>query len=592
MIGSTTIGSTPIAMVSRRVVIAAGCFRLSIDQVASGAAVASRRDLPSFQHRTEASPQAVAASAELLGVVREVLAANLGTDATAAGDLVPGAIAAEPLLEVGRLAGSRVVPTTAIGAELQPAAGDLVPSATMRQGLLELKACELTTDATAGASIDLVALRLQSFDLVGLVIGSRTIPAIANHADLEKKPGDLVPSAELLGGVVEVLAGNLGTDATAAGNLVPGAIAAEPLLEVGRLAGSRVVPAAAIGAELQPTSGDLVPSATMRQGLLELQACELTTDATAGASIDLVALRLQAVDLVGLVIGSRTIPTIASHADLEMKPESLAASAELLGDVVEVLARNSGANATAAADLVPGAIAAATTASTNQAEGANAIAAGVSRLQAQPENSTSKPEGVLHGFRFTLSGTPGEALPAAAGNLVPGAIAAESLLEVGRLAGSRVVPAAAIGAELQPTSGDLVPSATMRQGLLELQAFELTTDATIGASIDLVALRLQAIDLVGLVAGSLTIPTASIEATPRLVPFKGAGPVLISPPELIFRLGDAWPYYSLADCRLAYRLDDDRLAFELVDNRLGYDLGPGWMQCDLRDNSFRFQIEE
>jgi len=533
-----------------------------------------------------------------------------------------------------------------------------VPSVSLLTDPVELQAFHLVTDATAGGSIDLVAVELQAGQLVDLVSGSRTIPADAITADLVAVDLFLEQTTQLQPPAVKVLEATSATDPTAAAGLAPGAIELQATRAAGQLQAWRTIPADPLEGNLEITAGGLVPSVSLLVDPIELQAFHLMANATAGGSIDLVAVELQAGQLVGLVSGSRAIPADAVRVDsrpaiadlvytmiilgggIELqafqKPRqataggsvdlaaaelssglvgglvsgSRAIPADLIGsDLVaaseilvpaatwqafaaEVILGPKSVDRTAAAVLAPGAIELQAGHLVDLASGGIELQAFGFELHTGTGNSTRETEVLLQFFGFDLVAMPGQAEGDASGTIAADSLHAAADLVAGQLQAWQVIAADPLEVDLEKTAGGLVPTARIQQSSIELQAFHLVADATAGGSIELVAFELASIDLAGQVSGSRTIPAEAIAAEVGAIAWRGFGPVLIAPPELVYTLPSEWPYYCLADNRLAFDLDDQRLALDLVDNRLGYDLGPGWYQFDLRDNLLIFRLEE
>ncbi|MEW4566134.1 hypothetical protein AB1K70_26690 [Bremerella sp. JC770] len=579
-------------MILRRVVIRAGAIRGDVRQAA--AALAVSRTIPAdaitadlvavdlfLEQTTQLQPPAV-----------KVLESTSAADPKAAAGLAPGAIDLQATTAAGQLQAWRAIPADPLEGNLEITAGGLVPTTGIQQSSIELQAFHLVTDATAGRLIDLVAVELQAGQLVGQVTGSRTIPADAIAADLVAASEILVPAATWQAVAVEVLESTSATDPTAAADLAPGAIELQATPAAGQLQAWRTIPADPLEGNLEITAGGMVPTTRIQQSSIELQAFQKSRQATAGGSVDQAAVELPSGLVGGLVSGSRAIPAGLIGSDLVAASEILVPAATWQAFAAEVILGPKSVDPTAAAVLAPGAIELQAGHLVDLASGGIELQAFGFELHTGTGNSTRETEVLLQFFGFDLVAMPGQAEGDASGTIAAASLHAAADLVAGQLQAWQTIAADPLEGNLEITAGGLVPSVSLLTDPVELQAFHLVTDTTAGGSIDLVALELASIDLAGQVSGSRTIPAEAIAAEVGAIAWRGFGPVLIAPPELVYTLPSAWPYYCLADNRLAFDLDDQRLAFDLVDNRLGYDLGPGWYQFDLRDNLLIYRLEE
>ena len=570
MPGFSTIGSTPIGMVLRRVVIRAGAIRADVGQ--AGVAVSVARSI---------EPDAIALdlaklSGDLVPTVSislpaiELQAFHLVDQATAAGSIDLAAIQLQTLGQLKQLQAWQVIAADPIAADLVEASLFLEQSATWQAVAGEVLESTSAAGPSTAAGLAPGAIELQTKGELDQLQTWQAIAADPIQVDLEKTAEGLVPTVSISLPAIELQAFHLVDQATAAGSIDLAAIELQLFDLAGLVIVPRTIPADALRVDPRPAIADLVYTLIIQGGAIELQAFQMPRQATAAGSIDLAAAEASEGVLGGLVSGSRTIPAGLVASDLVAASESLVPAATWQAIAAEVLESTSAADPTAAAGLAPGAIQLQAGDLADVVSGSIELQAFAFQLCTGTENRTTKTEVLLQFFSFDLAATPSQAE-----GQTWQAIAADP-----------------IQVDLEKTAEGLVPTVSISLPAIELQAFHLVDQATAAGSIDLAAIELQLFDLAGLVIVPRTIPADAIAAELEPIAWRGFGPVLIGPPELVYTLPSAWPYYCLADNRLAYDLDDQRLAFDLVDNRLGYDLGPGWYQFDLRGNSLIYRLEE
>ncbi|UBM38435.1 hypothetical protein [Bremerella sp. TYQ1] len=522
----------------------------------------------------------------------EVLETTSATYPAAATTLAPGAISLEGIADVGQLQAWRTIPTDPLEVDLEKTAGGLVPSVSISLPGVELQAFHLADQATAGGSIDLAAVELEAIELPDLVVIPRTIPAGVLEAELGMATADLVYTMIILSGGIELQAFQMPRQATAGGSVDLAAVE----LSAGQLGGvaSGVATTAAglIGADLVAAGEFLEQSANWQAFPFEAILGPNSIDPIAAAGLAPGAIELLAGQAVHLANGS--IALAAGGVELLAGTEKRTFETELLIQFFsfDLMAKPSQAESQASGAIAAGVLHAAGDLVAGQLQAWQFMAA--DPLEGYLELATA---GVLTSAGIDQGGLELQAFhladkAAAGGAIAAGILHAAGDLVAGQLQAWQFMAADPLEVDLEKTAGGLVPSVSIRLPAVELQAYNLVDQVTAGGSIDLAAVEIFAGQLGGVANGSRTIPAGVLEAQLQPIAWRGFGPVLIAPPELVYTLPSAWPYYALADNRLALDLDDQRLAFDLVDHRLGYDLAPGWYQFDLRDNLPIYRIEE
>jgi len=592
MPGFVSIGSTPIGMILRRVVIRAGAIRADAGQAPAAAGTSAAIAPEPIALDLAKLSGGLVPSVSIQPEPIELQAFDLPSEATASGSIDLVAIDLQAIDLAGLVTGTATTAADACPADLVAAGEALVPTIQLQPQATKVLGAASVADPTAAAGLVPGAIHTEGTTAAGQLQAGRTIPADPLEGNLEIAAGGLVPSASIQPDPIELQAFDQVTDNTAGGSIDLVALESASIAGHYITSSARTIPADAVRVDPRPAIANLVYAMIIQGGGIELQAYQLPRQATAGGSIEPEAVTLLEGVSGGLVGGSRAIPAGLIAADLVAASEVLVPAAAWQAFAVEVLESASATDPTAAVSLAPGAIELQAGQLVDQASGSIELQAFGFDLRVGTGNPTPQTELRLQFFSFSFSSTPGQAERDASGTIAAGIHHAAAEVARGQLQAGLVITADALEVDLEKTAGGLVPSVSLEVDPVELQAWHLVTDTTAGGSIDLAAIELEELILRQRVIGPRTIPFYPIAVETAHQEWRGFGPVLIAPPELVYTLPSAWPYYCLADNRLAFDLDNQRLAFDLVDNRLGYDLGLGWYQFDLRDNLLIYRVEE